>query len=131
MAKNSKHEDEMMDEFESEEDLDFPQDDELDFAEDEVDILLEEEDEDLIPSVLYKGASRPKTDEDWRQLLLQANKEGVPTYQMGDSYREGDLIQHPLFGLGVVVKLVAPKKVEIIFEDSKKLMAMNVTPPAA
>jgi len=43
----------------------------LNFAGDE-DLLLEdgEEDEDMLPSVLYKGITRPKTDDDWRQLLL-------------------------------------------------------------
>jgi hypothetical protein len=130
MVKNNKGKDEMMDEFESDDDLEFSQDEELDFAEEEVDILLdEEEDEELIPSVLHKGASRPKTDEDWRQLLLQANKAGVPEYKFSDAYREGELLLHPVFGLGVVIKLVTPVKMEVIFETSKKLMAMNVVPP--
>jgi hypothetical protein len=129
MVKNNKGDDEMMDEFESEDDLEFSQDEELDFAEEEVDILLDEEDdEDLIPSVLFKGASRPKTDEDWRQLLLQANKVGVPEYKISDGYREGDLLLHASFGLGVVIKLVTPRKMEVIFENSKKLMATNIIP---
>jgi len=33
MVKNNKHDDDMIDEFESEDDLEFTQDDELDFAE--------------------------------------------------------------------------------------------------
>jgi len=130
MVKNNKHEDEMIDEFESEDDLEFSQDDELDFAEEDVDILLDEEDEEeIIPSVLSKGANRPKTDEDWRQLLLQANKAGVPGYRMDDSYHDGALILHPTFGLGVVTRVITAKKMEVIFENTKKLMAMNVTPP--
>ncbi len=130
MAKNSKQDDDMIDEFESEDDLEFTQNDELDFAEEDVDILLDEEDEEeIIPSVLSKGANRPKTDEDWRQLLLQANKAGVPKYRMDDSYHDGALIFHPAFGLGVVTKVISAKKMEVIFENTKKLMAMNVTPP--
>jgi hypothetical protein len=130
MVKNSKHEDEMMDEFESEEDLEFSQDDELDFAEEDVEILLDEEDEEeLVPSVLSKGANRPKTEEDWRQLLLQANKAGVPEYRMNDTYHDGALVMHPVFGLGVVSKVITAKKMEVIFENSKKLMAMSVIPP--
>jgi hypothetical protein len=130
MPKNSKHDNDMMDEFEAEEDLEFNQDEELDFAEEDVDILLdEEEEEELIPSVLSKGANRPKTDEDWRQLLLQANKTGVPEYRMNDTYHDGALIMHPVLGLGVVSKVITPKKMEVIFENGKKLMAMNMTPP--
>ncbi|HAA05152.1 MAG TPA: hypothetical protein DCE18_17540 [Syntrophobacteraceae bacterium] len=130
MVKNSKHDEDMIEEFESEEDLEFTQDDELDFAEEDVDILLDEEDEeDILPSVLSKGANRPKTDDDWRQLLLQANKAGVPEYRMEDNYHDGALILHQVFGLGVVTKVITAKKMEVIFENTKKLMAMGVTPP--
>jgi hypothetical protein len=129
MTKNSKNDDEIIDEFEPEDDLEFAQDDELDFAEEDVDILLDEEDdEEIIPSVLSKGANRPKTDDDWRQLLLQANKAGVPEYRMADSYNDGALILHPVFGLGVVIKVITPRKMDVIFENTKKLMAMNVAP---
>jgi len=129
MVKNNKNDDEMMDEFESDEDLEFTQDEELEFDEEEVDILVDDEDEEEPgPSVLHKGASRPKTDDDWRQLLGQANKTGVPEYKITDSYPDGALLLHPVFGLGVVIKLVTPRKMEVIFEHSKKLMAMNVAP---
>ena len=89
-----------------------------------------EEEEELLPSVLYKGVSKPKTEDDWRQLLMEANREGVPEYHISDAYREGALIRHPAFGLGVVSKVVSPKKMEMVFESSKKLMAMSLTPPA-
>ncbi len=104
---------------------------ELDFAGDD-DLLLEdgEDDEDLLPSVLYKGITRPKTDDDWRQLLLDASREGVPEYKISDSYREGALLLHPTFGIGVVTKIISPRKMEVIFEISKKLMAMSVAPPS-
>ena len=111
--------------------LEFEQTDELDFA-GEDDLLLEEgeDDEDLLPSVLYKGITRPKTDDDWRQLLLDASREGVPAYKISDAYREGALLIHPTFGIGVVTKLISPRKMEVIFENSKKLMAMNIVSPS-
>ncbi len=121
--------DQMMDDFEEESGLEFEQTDELDFAGDE-DLLLEEgdDDEDMLPSVLYKGITKPKTDEDWRQLLLDASRDGVPAYKISDSYREGALLLHQDFGLGVVTKVISPRKMEVIFENSKKLMAMNIVP---
>lgn len=125
--KNRIEEDAPMEEYEDEQGLEFDQGEELDFGGDE-DLLLDEadEDDDLAPSVLYKGVSRPKTDEDWRQLLLEASREEVPEYQMANTYRDGDLILHPQFGFGVVSKVISPRKMEVIFESSKKLMAMNI-----
>lgn len=128
MPKKTRIEDETpAEEYDDGQGLEFDQGEELDFGGDE-DLLLDEvdEDEDLTPSVLYKGVSRPKTDDDWRQLLLEASKDSVPTYQVSDSYEEGALIIHPQFGFGVVSKLISPRKMEVIFENSKKLMAMNV-----
>ncbi len=131
MPKKDMEQDQMMDDFEDDSGLEFEQTDELDFAADD-DLLLEEgdEDEDVLPSVLYKGITRPKTDEDWRQLLLEAGREGVPDYRISDTYREGALLIHPSFGLGVVTKVISPRKMEVIYENSKKLMAMNITAPS-
>jgi hypothetical protein len=130
MPKKDIDSDGMMDDFEDDSGLEFEQTDELDFA-GEDDLLLEdaEDDEDLLPSVLYKGITRPKTDEDWRQLLMDASREGVPAYKISDTYRDGALLIHPTFGIGVVTKLISPRKMEVIFESSKKLMAMNIASP--
>ncbi len=132
MPKKDMDSDQMMDDFEDESGLEFEQTDELDFT-GEDDLLLDDgdEDDDMLPSVLYKGITRPRTEEDWRQLLLEAGREGVPEYKIVDSYREGALLLHPSFGLGVVSKVISPRKMEVIFESSKKLMAMNVVPPNA
>ena len=130
MVKKNIEDDPIIEEFDDDGGLEFDQQDELDFATDE-ELLIDEgdEEEDLVPSVLYKGVSRPKTEDDWRQLLMEASREGVPTYQLSDAYREGSLILHPLFGLGVVSKVISTRKMEVIFETSKKLMAMNLTQP--
>ena len=130
MVKKNIEDDPIIEEFDDDGGLEFDQQDELDFTADE-DLLIDEgeEEEDLVPSVLYKGVSRPKTDDDWRQLLMEASREGVPTYQLADTYREGSLILHPLFGLGVVSKVISNRKMEVIFETSKKLMAMHLAPP--
>jgi hypothetical protein len=130
MAKKNMDSDQLMEEFDEESGLEFEHGGELDFAsEDEMLIEDADEDEDILPSVLYKGISRPKTDDDWRQLLLEASREGVPDYKLTDTYKEGALIGHPEFGLGVVSKVISPRKMEVIFETSKKLMAMSITPP--
>ncbi|SPF38548.1 conserved hypothetical protein [Syntrophobacter sp. SbD1] len=130
MPKDDMESDPMMDDFEDDSGLEFEQTDELDFA-GEDDLLLEEgeDEEEMLPSVLYKGISRPKTDEDWRQLLLDASREGVPEYKIADAYKEGALLRHQGFGIGVVAKVISPRKMEVIFESTKKLMAMSIAPP--
>jgi len=129
MTKNKVEDDNLMEGFEDESPMEYDQNEELDFSSEEELLLEEADEEDILPSVLYKGMSRPKTEDDWRQLLLEASREGVPSYSYGDSYEEGALILHDTFGLGVVSKVISPRKVEVVFEDSRKLMAMNVTPP--
>lgn len=129
MVKKGIDDDQLMEEFDEDGGLEYDQSDELDFT-GENELLIEEgEEEDISPSVLYKGVSKPKTDEDWRQLLLDASRDGVPEYRMSDSYREGDLVVHPSFGVGVVSKVISPRKTEVIFEDKKRLMAMGIAPP--
>jgi hypothetical protein len=128
MVKKSVENDRLINGFEDESDLEFAHGGELDFAGDE-DILLDEEGEDeYTPTVLYKGVSRPKSEDDWRQLLLEASKEGVPEYKLGETYKEGDLLFHPTFGLGVVSKVISQRKMEVVYDTSKKLMAMNTAP---
>jgi len=123
--------DQMMDDFEDDSGLEYEQTDELDFT-GEDDLLLEDgDDDDELPSVLYKGITRPKTEDDWRQLLLEASREGVPEYKISDTYRDGSLLIHPAFGLGVVSKIISPRKMEVTFESSRKLMAMSIIPKAA
>ena len=129
MPKKDADSDGMMDDFEDDSGLEFEQSEELDFT-GEDDLLLDEADDDEeLPSVLYKGITRPKTEDDWRQLLLEASKDGVPEYRISDTYRDGALLVHPSFGLGVVSKVISPKKIEVVFESSKKLMAMSLIPP--
>lgn len=128
--KNDVDDEQLMGNYDTDNNLDYDQSEELDFTgEDDLLTEGEEEDEEVTPSVLYKGVSRPKTDEDWRELLLEASPEGVPEYAISDSYHDGDLIMHPRFGIGVISKVITTRKMEVIFETSKKLMAMNIAAP--
>ncbi|OIP97768.1 MAG: hypothetical protein AUK55_03960 [Syntrophobacteraceae bacterium CG2_30_61_12] len=122
--------DDVVDSFDGEEDsTQFESDSELDPELDFDDEELIEDEEDATPSVLFKGANKPKSEDEWRQLLLEASREGVPEYLIGGSYAEGDLLMHPKFGLGVVSKILTPRKMEVVFDLSKKLMVMGIAVP--
>lgn len=46
----------------------------------------------------------------------------VKTYSMGSSFSEGDVINHPKFGLGSVLNIVPPNKMEVRFQEGTKLL---------
>lgn len=46
-------------------------------------------------------------------------------YRMSETYREGEPLTHPKFGLGFVLKTLGQQKMEVIFEREVKAMAMN------
>ncbi|SFM90254.1 hypothetical protein [Thermodesulforhabdus norvegica] len=116
------------DEISDDVELQYDEEEEL-LLDDDVEVELDEE----VPSVLIDGIEKPQTEDDWRALLKEAKSDGtaesVPEYRISDSYKEGDLIMHPIFGLGVVSKTITPRKMEVVFENDKKLLAMNVEPP--
>ncbi len=113
-------------ELSSDVDLDYDEEEKM-LLDDELDMEVPVEEE--IPSVLLDSVIKPKTEDEWRKLLLEASKEGIPEYKIGEKYKEGDLILHPKFGYGVVCKVKTPRKMEVIFEQEKKLLAMNTIPP--
>jgi hypothetical protein len=67
-----------------------------------------------------KGAAAAEQRE-WEALLPTLQRERAVPYSMEGRYRAGDLVEHPLFGLGVV-RSVAPGKAEILFASGRKLL---------
>jgi hypothetical protein len=49
-------------------------------------------------------------------------------YSISETYRVNDVINHPVFGVGFVEKVVTDKSIYVLFNDSVRLMSMNVTP---
>jgi hypothetical protein len=59
--------------------------------------------------------------QEWIALSPNMQRERAKPYTMTGSYKVKDLVEHPLFGLGVVQRVVA-NKVEILFEQGRKLL---------
>jgi hypothetical protein len=59
--------------------------------------------------------------QEWLALRPDMQRERAKEYSMTGSYKVKDLVDHPVFGLGVVQRVVA-NKVEILFEQGKKLL---------
>jgi hypothetical protein len=42
-------------------------------------------------------------------------------YSMTATFRVNDLLNHPMFGLGLVTAAIKPDKVEVLFKEGSKL----------
>jgi hypothetical protein len=54
-------------------------------------------------------------------------KTSIRNYSVKETYKVNDVINHPIFGMGFVEKVVTDKIVSVLFNDSVKMMGMNVT----
>ncbi|MEQ8164098.1 MAG: hypothetical protein ABRQ34_11330, partial [Smithellaceae bacterium] len=50
----------------------------------------------------------------------------IKDYSIHDQYSTEDVINHSVFGLGFVERIVSDKSMDVLFHDSVKLMAMNI-----
>jgi len=64
-----------------------------------------------------------------RVSLEDQSQSGKPArpYQMSACFTEGDLISHPKFGLGCVETIKPPNKIEVRFQEGKKILLHNTT----
>ena len=51
----------------------------------------------------------------------------IRNYSVKETYKINEVINHPVFGMGFVQKVVEDKIVSVLFKDSVKMMGMNVT----
>lgn len=58
------------------------------------------------------------------ELASRADLEIRP-YSMRDRFAPGDPVSHPKFGKGIVVEVLEAKKCAILFEEGRKVLAMN------
>jgi hypothetical protein len=51
----------------------------------------------------------------------------IKDYSINGQYRTKDVVNHSVFGLGFVERIVSDKSMDVLFSDAVKLMAMNIT----
>jgi hypothetical protein len=59
---------------------------------------------------------------EWESLSPAMDRTRAIPYDMEGSYCVNDLVAHPVFGLGVVKTVIKPNKIEVLFEQGKKLL---------
>lgn len=58
----------------------------------------------------------------WKVAMTRNSAAAYRTYSMSESYSEGEIIDHPVFGFGEVRAVVRPDKVEVLFREGVKVL---------
>jgi hypothetical protein len=59
---------------------------------------------------------------EWEKAVALAPGAGARLYSMLERFEKDELIEHPVFGRGVVRELVPPDKMRILFRDGQRLL---------
>jgi hypothetical protein len=68
------------------------------------------------------SAKLAKVEAHFEEMLAGRDPSEALVYSMTGIFKEGDLIDHPIFGLGVVTETVLPDKIEVQFRQASKLL---------
>ena len=69
-----------------------------------------------------KRTSAPKVraEENWKQLMVSFSSKRKIPYTLAGLYRENDVIDHQVFGAGIVNQVVFKEKIRVVFQEGEK-----------
>lgn len=67
-------------------------------------------------------AKLAKVEAHFEELVAGRDPSEALAYGITDTFKKNDLINHPMFGLGVVAEIVMPNKIEVVFQQETKLL---------
>lgn len=73
-----------------------------------------------------KGKRGPRK-KDWTSLIAKVEKAQIVDYDIKKDFTEAPAIRHKKFGVGVITKVLADNKIEVVFQDATKILAQNWT----
>lgn len=69
---------------------------------------------------------KAKAASEWNTFMNQMPAGTQPrSYSIYESFGESDYIQHPVFGVGRVLAVVGAEKIQVIFEEGRKVLVCN------
>ncbi|MFW5965912.1 MAG: hypothetical protein ACOCV2_00270 [Persicimonas sp.] len=75
--------------------------------------------EDIIESTYFESPeSAQKT---YEKLKEETDLDAAKSYSIDVELSENDTVDHPEFGIGFVLELISPTKVEVLFEDGEHI----------
>ena len=63
---------------------------------------------------------------EWEEEMAEKKLVEPVDYRLGGSYAEGTVISHPLFGVGIVKKIISDTKIESLFKAGRKYLVQNI-----
>jgi hypothetical protein len=72
-------------------------------------------------------AARVDREKTWEKATNGRAVTDFKRYNVGATFREGDLVRHSKFGDGVVTRIVDMSKVEVMFKDETRMLAQGLT----
>jgi hypothetical protein len=75
------------------------------------------------PAPVKKKAQKAKPT--WEQVMAKSSKKQPKPYQLGDYFKENELLSHPKFGVGFVSENIGDDKIEVTFKDDKRVLVHN------
>jgi Fe2+ transport system protein B len=61
----------------------------------------------------------------WEELMLGRDPQTARQYNIKDKYFENDMINHPVFGIGIVKTVMEDYKIEVVFKNCIKILIHN------
>ena len=61
-------------------------------------------------------------EQEWRRLMADADKTHRIKYSIKAKLTQGDVVEHPMFGDGIVMRVAHPDKAEVLFQNDTKLL---------
>ena len=61
----------------------------------------------------------------WSTLVADIDDDQLVDYEIDKDFTEIRAIRHRQFGVGVVTKVISDNKIEVVFQDGKKILAHN------
>ena len=74
------------------------------------------------PAVRRTADPKAAEKKEWEELRSSMNSAKAIDYSMTGTFKVKSLINHPVFGLGLVQRVAGSQKVEVLFEDGKKTL---------
>ena len=61
----------------------------------------------------------------WDEFFARKSQSDAKPYEFRERYRENLIVRHPKFGVGFVSEVVSDSKVEITFQDARRILVHN------
>lgn len=67
---------------------------------------------------------------EWSAIMKDMSPDTAPTpYNVRQSFRPSEFIEHPVFGTGRVMEIVGAERIQVIFKDGRKVLICNKKTP--